>query len=72
MSSSAYDLYRKIDGNTEWLGTFTSPEIGMSEARRLAGIISGRYRLYDQTSGTLLFDETYLVEPREGGFADSK
>ncbi len=63
MSSAAFDLYRKIDGDTEWLGTFTSPEIGITEARRLAKIVSGRYRLYDQASGTVIFDEIHFEEP---------
>jgi hypothetical protein len=63
MSSAAFDLYRKIEGDSEWLGTFTSPEIGIIEARRLAKVVSGRYRPYDQTSGTLIFDDSHPPEP---------
>ena len=63
MSNAVFDLYRKIDGDSEWLGTFISPEIGIAEARKLAKVVSGRYRFYDQTSGTLIFDETQTPEP---------
>jgi hypothetical protein len=62
MSSSAFDLYRKASGDTEWLGTFLSPELGSIEARRLSQTFPGRYRLYDQANGVVVFDQDNSTE----------
>jgi hypothetical protein len=62
MSISAFDLYRKTSGDTEWLGTFLSAELGSIEARRLAETVPGRYRLYDQVNGVVVFDQDNSTE----------